>query len=246
MEYNAKLDAALKALEPDMIDTLQRWIRVPSVRADKSAENAPFGAEVRRALDVAMADINRLGMNARDVDGYCCDAEIGEGEETLAVLAHLDVVPEGDGWDYDPYGAESVESWIQDYIGPGCTEEDFLSYMRTYYLGIGYLEELEKTTTFTAEEVDAYFTENEALYADSGITKESGKTVDVRHILLMPEGGETGADGYPVYTEEAWAACEAEAQKIYDEWKSGDMSEQSFADFAVKFSQDGNAYLGGI
>ena len=77
MEYNAKLDAALKALEPDMIDTLQRWIRVPSVRADKSAENAPFGAEVRRALDVAMADINRLGMNARDVDGYCCDEECG-------------------------------------------------------------------------------------------------------------------------------------------------------------------------
>ncbi|MBR5224168.1 MAG: dipeptidase PepV [Clostridia bacterium] len=109
MEYNAKLDAALKALEPDMIETLQRWIRVPSVRADKSAENAPFGAEVRRALDVAIADINRLGMNARDVDGYCCDAEIGEGSETLAVLAHLDVVPEGDGWDYDPYGAEIVD-----------------------------------------------------------------------------------------------------------------------------------------
>ena len=109
MEYNAKLDAALKALEPDMIETLQRWIRVPSVRADKSAENAPFGAEVRRALDVAIADINRLGMNARDIDGYCCDAEIGEGSETLAVLAHLDVVPEGDGWDYDPYGAEIVD-----------------------------------------------------------------------------------------------------------------------------------------
>ena len=109
MEYNAKLDAALKALEPDMIETLQRWIRVPSVRAEKSAENAPFGAEVRRALDVALADIERLGMKPRDIDGYCCDAEIGEGEESLAVLAHLDVVPEGDGWDYDPYGAEIVD-----------------------------------------------------------------------------------------------------------------------------------------
>jgi len=109
MEYNAKLDAALKALEPDMIETLQRWIRVPSVRAEKCAENAPFGAEVRRALDVAIADITRLGMNARDIDGYCCDAEIGEGADTLAVLAHLDVVPEGDGWNYDPYGAEIVD-----------------------------------------------------------------------------------------------------------------------------------------
>lgn len=144
------------------------------------------------------------------------------------------------------YEAESVESWIQDYIGPGCTAEDFINYMSTYYRGIGYLEELQTTMSFTAEEVEAYFLENEGIYADSGITKDSGKTVDVRHILLMPEGGETGEDGYPVYTDEAWAACEAEVQKIYDEWKAGDKSEQSFHDFAVQYSQDGNAYLGGI
>ena len=124
MEYNAKLDAALEALRGDMIETLQRWIRVPSVRAERSADNAPFGAEVRRALDVAMADIARLGMNPRDIDGYCCDAEIGEGEDVLAVLAHLDVVPEGDGWDYDPYGGEIVNGRMYgrgtgDDKGPG-------------------------------------------------------------------------------------------------------------------------------
>ena len=124
MEYNVKLDAALEALQPDMIETLQRWIRVPSVRADRSADNAPFGAEVRRALDVAMEDIARLGMKPRDIDGYCCDAEIGEGENPLAVLAHLDVVPEGDGWDHDPYGGEIVDGIMygrgtNDDKGPG-------------------------------------------------------------------------------------------------------------------------------
>ena len=120
MEYNAKLDAALEALQPDMIETLQRWIRVPSVRAERSADNAPFGAEVRRSLDVALEDLARLGMNPRDIDGYCCDAEIGEGEETIAVLAHLDVVPEGDGWDYDPYGGEIVDGRI---IGRGTSDD---------------------------------------------------------------------------------------------------------------------------
>ncbi len=117
---NPRLDAALAALESDMTDTLARWIRVPSVRADRSAENAPFGAEVRRALDTAMADIRRLGMQPRDVDGYCCDAEIGEGEETIAVLAHLDVVPEGDGWTHDPYGAEIVGGRM---IGRGTSDD---------------------------------------------------------------------------------------------------------------------------
>ena len=65
MQYNEKLDAELKALEGDMIETLQRWIRVPSVRAERSAENAPFGADVRRALDTAMADLKRSGHVSR-------------------------------------------------------------------------------------------------------------------------------------------------------------------------------------
>ena len=120
MEFNPKLDAALAALDQDMTDTLARWIRIPSVRAEKSAPNAPFGAEVRRALDAALADIARLGMTPRDIDGYCCDAEIGEGEETIAVLAHLDVVPEGDGWTHDPYGAEIIDGRI---IGRGTSDD---------------------------------------------------------------------------------------------------------------------------
>lgn len=33
-------------------------------------------------------------------------AEYGTGEELIAVLGHLDVVPEGDGWTYPPYGGE--------------------------------------------------------------------------------------------------------------------------------------------
>ena len=122
MEFkaNPKLDAALEALHPDMIETLQRWLRIPSVRAERSADNAPFGAEIRRALDTAMADIKRLGMEPRDVDGYCCDAEIGEGDEVVAVLAHLDVVPEGDGWDHDPYGGEIIDGRI---IGRGTSDD---------------------------------------------------------------------------------------------------------------------------
>ena len=120
MQLNPKLDAALKALEPDMIDTLARWIRVPSVRSDQIAPHAPFGEAVRRALDTAMEDIARLGMTPRDVDGYCCDTEIGEGEDVIAVLAHLDVVPEGDGWHHDPYGAEIVGGRM---VGRGTSDD---------------------------------------------------------------------------------------------------------------------------
>ena len=144
------------------------------------------------------------------------------------------------------YGLTDTNQWLQLYIGPGCTMEDYLGYVETYYRGYGYLENLEKELSFTADEVEAYFAENEELYGQSGIAKDSGRTVDVRHILLMPENGTTGEDGYPAYSEEDWAACEAEIQKIYDEWLAGDKSEESFADFAVQYSEDGNAAQGGI
>lgn len=120
MQYNEKLEAALAALKDDMVETLQRWVRVPSVRAERSAENAPFGADVRRVLDTAMADLKRLGFEPRDVDGYCCDTEIGSGDDVVAVLAHLDVVPEGDGWTHDPYGAEIIDGRM---IGRGTSDD---------------------------------------------------------------------------------------------------------------------------
>ena len=118
-EENTRLDAALAANEQDMIETLRRWIRVPSVRGTAEA-GAPFGREVRRALDTAMQDVARLGMSPRDIDGYCMDAEIGQGEETIAVLAHLDVVPEGDGWHHDPYGAEIADGRL---VGRGTADD---------------------------------------------------------------------------------------------------------------------------
>lgn len=110
MKMIPALDAALAKQTDSAISMLQEWLKIPSLRADRSADNAPFGAQVRRMLDKAIADINSLGITARDIDGYACDAQIGEGDDPIGILAHLDVVPEGTGWELDgepidPYGA---------------------------------------------------------------------------------------------------------------------------------------------
>ena len=86
----------------EFVRTLQRWIRVPSVKGE-AAEGAPFGTEVRQMLDTAMEDARSLGFPVRDFDGYACDATLGEAEEKIAVLGHLDVVPVGDGWTKPPF-----------------------------------------------------------------------------------------------------------------------------------------------
>ena len=86
------------------VETLQRWVRIPSVK-DAAEEGAPFGREVRRMLDTAMADAKALGFDVRDFDGYACDVTLGSADEKIAVLGHLDVVPVGDGWTKPPFEA---------------------------------------------------------------------------------------------------------------------------------------------
>ena len=84
---------------------LSRWIRVPSVK-DEPAPGAPFGTECRRMYDMALADCKAEGFVVRDFDGYALDATLpGESDEAIAVLGHLDVVPAGDAWPCDPFGA---------------------------------------------------------------------------------------------------------------------------------------------
>lgn len=98
-------NAIIDSLREEMTQTLVRWIQVPSVKAAPS-EGAPFGPEVRRALDIALEDAKQMGFETRNFDGYAGDVRMGPlGVEPLAILAHLDVVPAGDGWKTDPFGA---------------------------------------------------------------------------------------------------------------------------------------------
>ena len=89
----------------EFVRTLRDWIRIPSVKGE-AADGAPFGREVRKMLDRAMADAGSMGFAVRDFDGYACDVTLGGAAEKIAVLGHLDVVPAGDGWTHPPFGAD--------------------------------------------------------------------------------------------------------------------------------------------
>lgn len=43
------------------------------------------------------------------------------------------------------------------------------------------------------------------------------------------------------FSEEAWAECLANAEAVLDEWKSGDATEESFAELANTYSEDGGS-----
>ena len=136
-------------------------------------------------------------------------------------------------------GFESIDAMIHNSVGAACNLENYLAYVDVYYHGLGYYYDYCENLNPSNEEVEAYYAENEASYIQNGVTKDA-KFVDVRHVLVLPEGGEAGADGYMVYTDEAWEACRVKAEELYNQWQTGDMSEESFALLANENTADGN------
>ena len=98
-----KLDARVAELKDELIADIRAWVAVPSVQA-APLEGKPFGAENARMLDLALETARRYGFETRNIDYYAGDISMGSGEQTMGMLAHLDIVPVGEGWTHDPFG----------------------------------------------------------------------------------------------------------------------------------------------
>lgn len=101
MDINKKIDE----FKEQIIISTQELVKIKGVE-EEAKEGMPFGEGVAMTLDKALEISKNLGFKTVNMDGYVGYAEYGEGEDYVAVLGHLDVVPEGDGWIYPPYGAE--------------------------------------------------------------------------------------------------------------------------------------------
>ena len=100
-----ELNERILAMQNDLLTCLQENLRIPSVEG-KPEDDAPYGIHVRRSLDHALETAEKLGFRTCNVDNHIGWCEYGNGEEMVAVLGHLDVVPAGDGWSFDPWGGE--------------------------------------------------------------------------------------------------------------------------------------------
>ena len=57
----------------------------------------------KEALDWMMKKAISFGLKADSIDNEACHVELGEGGKLCGILAHLDVVPEGNNWDSLPF-----------------------------------------------------------------------------------------------------------------------------------------------
>ena len=141
---------------------------------------------------------------------------------------------------------ESAEDLLRYNVGPGATVADYVKFMEVYYRGYSYFNDFYSNLTATDEEIADMFALHEEEYAQQGLTRDT-KTVNVRHILIYPEGATTETIRTETFSEEAWAAGEAAAQALLEEWLQGEQTEESFAALAQEHSQDpGSAANGGL
>lgn len=93
----------IAAHEKELAAHLQGAIRIPSVYADDNS-GYPYGLEVHKCLEYMLSVAKDLGFETYNMDNQVGWCEYGQGDEMVAVLGHLDVVPEGEGWTVPPYG----------------------------------------------------------------------------------------------------------------------------------------------
>ena len=143
-------------------------------------------------------------------------------------------------------GFESGIAMLHSSLGAGAELEDYVYFMELYYKANGYYAQIAQGFEPTDEQMNDYFEEHAEGYAASGITKDT-KLVNVRHILVYPEGADGTNLATQEFSEEAWAASEKKAQEILDQFLAGDKTEESFAALANEYSEDpGSNTNGGL
>lgn len=104
MKYE-KINQKMEEMKEEILTSIRESVSIESVKGEPK-ENAPYGEGPKAALDYALALGEKLGFKTGNLDNRIGWVEYGEGEEMAAVLGHVDIVPLGEGWKYDPLGGE--------------------------------------------------------------------------------------------------------------------------------------------
>ena len=112
MTIHQNLDAWVDAHFDEQVAFLQALVRVPT--DTPPGDNAPHAERTALLLDGMGLPAQKFVMPAQDVQAAGLQSitnlivrrQYGAGGKTIALNAHGDVVPPGEGWTTDPYGGE--------------------------------------------------------------------------------------------------------------------------------------------
>lgn len=81
----------------------------------------------------------------------------------------------------------------------------------------------------------------------NGSTENKDPLANVRHLLVAFTGGSTDSSGNVTYSDEEKKKAKDEAESLYEEWKKGEATEESFIELVKKYTDDeGSKENGGL
>lgn len=95
--YKEKIEAYIDAHRQEMLEDICTLCRIDSEKMSYK-EGKPFGEGPFLALAKALSMAEDYGFTVTDYENFVGTVDLNEGERALDILAHLDVVPAGEGW----------------------------------------------------------------------------------------------------------------------------------------------------
>lgn len=107
----------------DLLD----WVAVPSVSdVTQATPGAPYGPAVARMFGIAAARAHDFGLDSIDRDGHALEIHFENDSDAAAsslgdisLVSHLDVVPAGQGWTYEPFKPFERDGFV---VGRGSSD----------------------------------------------------------------------------------------------------------------------------
>lgn len=97
MNYRKEIEEYIDSHKEEMLEDICTLCRINSEKAPY-VEGKPYGQGAFEALEAALTMAESYGFTITNYDNYVGTADMNDKEKQLDILAHMDVVPAGEGW----------------------------------------------------------------------------------------------------------------------------------------------------
>ena len=165
---------------------------------------------------------------------YASTEDFDAAIAAMEINAEAETAPKSTA--FKDYAYKNVFNTVKEWVTDSSRKSGDIAYLEN--VSVTTNEDGTETETITGYYV-VYFVECE---------DNNFPLANVRHILVKPEGGTVDTStGMTIYTEEELAAAKEEAETLLNMWKDGEATEESFATFATKYTDDpGSQETGGL
>ena len=247
-DFAKPLDTQLRDLDGTTVtwqqyflqQALTTWQRHAAMVQRSKTEVLPleeaYGRNVQKHEENRISGIYNLDL----LYGYNAEYRIADAHQ-----AYLDNLPQLLQELAEAKGFKTPAALANDLAGIGTNDVFLLEYARLLNEGYMFATSLSYYIEPTAEEVEAYFTEKEADYAQQGITQDS-HYVNFRHILVIPDNATSDEKGVITASEDDWSKAKSKAESLLKTWKK-DPTEANFSEIAFANTADtGSKGNGGL